>query len=144
MDFFEGIKHAIGPAGGALEALPPGRWDPVSFTPDRDQPGQKIGRVTAHGVGMTAGTAWGFWTFTRDDGTVHTFWITSRGAGSAQLRLAPGPHDHNNMGAPLPGGRVVVHPIFVPFPPQAKISVAALYDEGGKTAEYRFDGRNWP
>jgi hypothetical protein len=144
MDFFDSIRHVI-PGGGALESLPPGRWDPVSFTPDRSVAGKKIGKVTGHGVGAKGASVWTYFTYQRtDDHSVHTVWATSSSPGTAQVFLADGEHDPDDMGTEQENGRVAIHPIFVPFPPQTKTSVAVMFDKDGKTVEYRFDGRNWP
>ena len=117
MDFFDLIKHAVGPAGGAFESLPPNRWDPVSFTPDRNQPGAKVGTVTAHGVGFANGVAWAYWTYdSTHDNQTHTVWATSTSAGQASVSVADGEHDHANRGNEKSNPRIAIHPIVIPFP----------------------------
>ncbi len=129
--------------GGSLEALPPSRWDPVSFTPDRVQPGKKLGKVTAHGVGIKDGGAWSFWTFKRDDDqTVHTVWGIQDVTGKEHIMVAKGEHNHDNMGGEKANGRIAMKPVIQGF--SVKTALELLYDEAGKTAIYRFDGRNFP
>ena len=142
MDLFDAVKHLL-PNGGILETLPPNRWDPVSFTPDRALPGKKIGKVTGHGVGFKGDVAWSFWTFKRDDdGTVHTVWGTVDIARKEHVSIAEGEHDINSLGVEKVNGRIVIKPIVQLF--IFNTSVELLYDEGGKTVVYRFDGRSFP
>ena len=141
MDFLDAIRQHI-PGGAGLEALPAGRWDPVSFTPDRAHGGQKIGKVTAHGVGLKDGVGWSYWTFVRnDDQTTHTVWCTQDVTKKENVFVVDG--DHNaDKGAPKPNGRFAIKPLIQGF--SVKTAFECLYDEGGKTAAYRFDGKNFP
>ena len=142
MDFLGAVKSAI-PGGGSITTLPPERWDPVSFTPDRVVGGKKIGKVTSHGIGLNTIHAWSYWTFKRDDdGTVHTVWGVQDLTGQEHVFVANGEHDLTNMGVEKTNGRIAIRAIVQGL--SFKVSIELLYDENGKTAVYRMDGRSFP
>jgi len=132
IDLFNEIKGLAGNLPvGAFKALPPDRWDHVSFQ------GVQKAKVTAHSVGFDVvhQVATASWTYADlvDPSKVDTIKATIDAKGHATITLD---------GVSEANARIAVRPIIQLF--SVKFSIELIYDLNGVRQDVRLDGRAFP